>query len=397
MSYITGPCLIKRGGITIYTESGLKDSLKTKLGDVKSDLHGGKIDQYMISRMVTLSAKPVDAIANLAAYFGLGLADIGSSIFTAEIVPLSLASVAIAVGGSATVTTTEPHNLGPVGSALGVTLAGVAATVPSVNGAQVATITSETAFTIPVNVTTAATVNTGTCTPVSVPLQIVSKNEQAIYTYERSGILKAPGVHLGASKGFFAGDMQWAVLGSVTKQPTDEDYWRSAIAAAFADSVFDETKIRRYRYTAAYGNDAAFAAISAQGGFDIAIDYTTEEIPDDNVGVGDVILTALAASVKFTPSNLTTAQVDALVNLQGASALQPGDSVAGDGGKALVISGSDAATGFTATLNGVGFHDDELNYAAGKLRFGEVAGISKRTWTGGAPNSLFTFEITGND
>jgi len=366
--YITGPCIIRRGGISIYTESGLKNALKTKTGDVKSDLHGGKIDTYMISRMMTLSAKPVDAIANLAAFFGLGLTDIGSSIFTAEIAPLSIASVAI--GNPAVVTTAAPHNLGPVGMTLGVTLAGVAAADPAVNGAQIATVTGANTFTIPVAVTTAAAGNTGTCTPVSVPLQIVSKNEGMIYTYERSGILKAPGVHLGASKGFFSGDMQWAVLGSLTKEATADGYWQTAIAAAFADATFDETKIKRYRYTAAYGDDEAFAAISAQQGFDVAIEYGTTELSDDNVGVGDIILQSLSATVKFIPSNLTQAQVDTLINLQGADALLPGDSVAKDGGKSLVISGADAASGFTATLNGCGFADSAREYASGKNRFG---------------------------
>jgi hypothetical protein len=392
--YITGPCLIRRGGVTIYTESGLKDSLKTKTGDVKSDLHGGKIDTYMISRMVTLSAKPVDAIGNLVAFFGLGLGDIGSSIFTAEITPLAVASVAVAVAGASTVTTTAKHNLGPVGSTISVTLAGVVAVIPNtVNGVQIATITGDSTFTIPVAVTTAATAATGTCTPISIPLQIISKNENLIYTYERSGILKAPGVHLGAGKGFFAGDMQWAVLGSATKTPTDPAFWRSALAAAFGDTSFDETKIRRYRYTAAYGDAVPFAAITGQDGFDVTINYGTTEIPDDNVGVGDIILNSLSASVKFTPSNLTTAQVDQLVNLQGEDALFPGQSISKDGSKPLVITGSDAGSSFVATINGVGFADSELDYATGKLRFGALTGTTRRTWTDGVGNSLFTFTI----
>jgi len=391
--YITGPCLIIRNGVTIYTESGLKSSEKTKTGEVKSDLHGKKIDTYMISRMVTMSAKPVDAIANLPAFFGLGLGNIGGSIFTAEITAIALISISLANPGVGLCA--AAHNLGPAGTTIAGTIAGVAGSIApaGVNAAGiVATVIDATHFSIGLNVTHAGT--GGTFTPVSVPLQIVSKNDAAIYTYERSGILKAPGLHLGASKGFFSGDMQWAALGSVTKVPTDPAFFKSAVAAAFTDSAFDETKIKRYRYTAAYGDDADFAAMTGQTGFDVAIEYGTGEIPDDNVGIADIILESVTAGVKFIPSNLTEALIDELVNLQDTEALQPGDSVAGDGSKALVIAGADNTTGFTATLNGAGFSDRELMYATGKLRAGEVQAITRRTWTAGAANSLFTFATT---
>lgn len=388
-SYLTGPCLLRRGGVSIFFESGLKVATKSKSAEVKSDLHGGKIDEYLVSRMITLSGKPVDAIANLSAFFGLTNANVGESIFKGT--ARTITSISLANPGVATFA--APHNLGAVGTTITGAAAGVAGGIlpTTVNGTLTLTVLTSTTASIGVNVTAAGT--GGTFTPEAEPLQIVSKNDAAIYTYSRGGILKCPNVHLGAGKGFFSGDLQLACLGSLTKTQVSPTYWKSAVSTAFADTTFDETKIRRYRYTAAYGA-APYDAMTAQGGFDVMIDNTTVEIPDDNFGVGDIILSGVTAGCKFTPSNLTEAQVDTLLNLQDTTAILPGDSFAKLGTTNLVISGTDAVGSFTATLLGAGFKDSQLEYAVGKLRTGEIMAMTRRTWTAGAANALFTFVAT---
>lgn len=85
-------------------------------------------------------------------------------VYDPETFLTNLTSISIANPGA--VTTQQPHNI-PNGST--VALAGVTGSVPAISGNYVATVTSPTSFTIPVNVTTAATINVGTVTVV-VPL-----------------------------------------------------------------------------------------------------------------------------------------------------------------------------------------------------------------------------------
>lgn len=382
--YIAGPALIRRAGVTLYSESGIDLDFVTKSDTVTSDLHG-PVDEKVISRMMTISFKPVDMIGNLAALFSLGIDHIGDTIFRGS----SRAVASVSVANPSVITTSAPHNLGPNTTTIPVTLAGFN-TTPDINGVKLATITGASTFTIPVNVSVVTT-GTGTVTPVGEPLQIVSKNDSTIHTFGRSGPYEYSDVHLGASKGFFGSNTQFAVLGSVTKDPTDADYWEKAVAAAFVDTGFDETKLKRYRYTATFDG---LTGITAQSGFDISIKLDKDEIPDDNVGIGDIHLKGVTLTSKFTPSGLTIAQVDALIRLQGAGALQPGDSIAGAGDKDFVISGEDDDSDFTATLHGHGFANTKRLWATGKLRHGEVGGMSKRTWAAGTASPLYTFSVS---
>ena len=82
--------------------------------------------------------------------------------------------------------------------------------------------------------------------------------------------------------------------------------------------------------------------------------------------------------------------MDALIDLQGESALLPGSAI-GDGGNDLVIS-SDL---LVARLKQAQAVDYGLMYATGRLRAGEVAFGAATTFTNGVPNPIFTFTIPG--
>jgi hypothetical protein len=223
---------------------------------------------------------------------------------------------------------------------------------------------------------------------VAVPLEIYSRSGTRI-AYARSALTKSPTLNLSATGDIWDDAIEFTCLNKAGELATVADTWKSISSVALPAGDFDETKIRRYRYTAAYGA-APFNAMTAQAGFKISAMCATEEIPDDNFGIGDIALTDLTASCRFTPSNLTETQIDTLLKLQGTGALLPGEAVA-KGNVDLVISGSDASGGFTATLSRAGFTNAELSYAAGKLRAGEVAAVARRTFTGGAANTLWTF------
>jgi hypothetical protein len=79
-----------------------------------------------------------------------------------------------------------------------------------------------------------------------------------------------------------------------------------------------------------------------------------------------------------------------LIELQGGTAMFPGQAI-GDGGTDLVI----ASSLLVATLKMAGAVDYGLMYATGKLRAGEVAFGAATTFTSGSPNPIFTFSIPG--
>ena len=99
-------------------------------------------------------------------------------------------------------------------------------------------------------------------------------------------------------------------------------------------------------------------------------------------------LKSVTGTAQFRPANLTEAQLDTLIELQGGSALLPGQAI-GDGGNDLVIT----SNLLVATLKMTAAVDYGLLYATGKLRAGEVAFAAATTFTGGMPNPVFTFTI----
>lgn len=311
MPYIKGPAIVKRGGVSFYFADGLTVNVDRRTNSSRSDFHG-EINKFLTSTLVTISGTPAPLIANLASFFGLGVSDVGSSIFG----------------------------------------------------------TSDTA------------------------LEIWSKTEGKKYTWARSGLMQAPGLTLSATKDFFSGQIQWACLGGSETEATSASHWKAEASTTFSDTTFDPSKNKRYRYTAAWGSGVSytdFAAMTAQEGFAIEVQYETSEVMDDNVGVGDIDLVSLTAGVRFIPSNLTEAQIHKLIRLQDTTAMLPGDTI---GEADLTISGTDASTGFEAVIHNVGFTNSQLQYATGKLRAGEVVGVTSRTFTAGAADPLWTFTVS---
>jgi hypothetical protein len=215
-------------------------------------------------------------------------------------------------------------------------------------------------------------------------------------TFQRAGVTQPPGLLLSAGKPLFTGDLQVTTLGAATTSmetaQTAAAHWQAITTAAFADATFDETTLSRYQYTADCGS-TPFDAITAQEGFKVDIKYTVEEIKDDNVGIGDIILTGVEVACTFIPSNLDEAHLYTLIKLQDTSALQPGMAING-GGTDLVITGTDGNTGLTLTLGNVGFADIDLMYGTGKLRAGEIQAYAARTFSAGTANPIFTFDVT---
>ena len=228
------------------------------------------------------------------------------------------------------------------------------------------------------------------------PLVIVTKfggasNTGQTITYPRAALSKLPQLRLHPLRTLF-GDITFSCLGDPTVQPNTATAWQTIADAAFGDTSFDETQLITDIYTAAYGA-APYNAMGSMAGFEVDIAMATENILADDFGIVDMILKELTATAKFAPSNLTQAQVSTLMNAQGTNYIFPGQSLA-KANTDLVIAGSgNGAHTLTVTIKNAGPKDAGFMYSTKDHRHGAVGFTSKRTWTAGAANALFTLSV----
>jgi hypothetical protein len=222
-----------------------------------------------------------------------------------------------------------------------------------------------------------------------VPLVVQTINDGATITWSRGAISKYAPILLSATQGtLYKGEMTFACLMASNFNITSATAWKDITSTAFADATFDSSKVRMAQYTAAWGSTSPYNAMISEDGFTLTPAIATDNISVDNYGIIDMTLKSLTGTAQFKPANLTEAQIDTLVELQGSGAMLPGAAI-GDAGQDLVITSSL----LVATLKMAGAVDYQLMYATGKLRAGEVAFGAATTFTSGVPNPLFTFTI----
>jgi hypothetical protein len=133
--------------------------------------------------------------------------------------------------------------------------------------------------------------------------------------------------------------------------------------------------------------------MGAMAGFDLDIALETKPIRADDYGIADIILDGLGATAKFAPSNLTEAQVQALLSAQGSGYVFPGQSLA-KADTNLVITGSgNGAHTLTATIYNAGPKSAAFRYNIDRHRLDAVAFTSRRAWTSGVANNLWSFSV----
>lgn len=230
------------------------------------------------------------------------------------------------------------------------------------------------------------------------PLVIVTKfggtsNAGQTITYPRGAMTKLPTLRLKPTDTLL-GDLEFTMLGVPTVQPNTANAWATLASATFADTTFDENQIITDIYGAAWGA-SPYTSMGSMNGFEINIAMKTNTIPAVDFGNVDMILESLVASVSFAPSNLTEAQVNALFNWDGTGYIQPGMSIAPvtiASASNLVITGSgNGAKTLTATIFNAGPKDGGYVYDSKAHRFTATNWVTRRTWTSGVANPLFTF------
>src|SRR5882724_5746539 len=218
-----------------------------------------------------------------------------------------------------------------------------------------------------------------------------ASNTGQTITYPRAAVSKLPQLRLKPTDTLF-GEMTFSCLGVPTVQPTGATAWQAIADAAFADTTFDETAIITDTYSAAFGS-SPYNVIGSMAGFEIDITMAVENILADDFGIVDMMLTSLTATAKFAPSNLTEAQLYTLLANQNSGYVQPGQSLAKNNTNLVITGSGNGAKTLTVTINNAGPKQAGFMYSAGKHRFDAIEFTSKRTWTSGAANALFTLGL----
>jgi hypothetical protein len=220
------------------------------------------------------------------------------------------------------------------------------------------------------------------------PLAIIPMVGNKI-TFPRSGVLQMPSLSLAPLNTAWQA-MKFICLGDPAVEPTNAAYFQTIAAIAggegSADTHFDQTKVVSPRYLGTWGA-APFDALESEAGWEVTPIMETKMMQGANWGLLDVILTSLGVSARASLINITEAQYDTLMKLQGATALRPGDTISSSGDdRDLVIAG----TGLSVTLKHMGVSEAQLRYGAGTFRQGPVKFVNRRTWTTGVADALWT-------
>ena len=225
--------------------------------------------------------------------------------------------------------------------------------------------------------------------PAAATLKIHSLAELKVHTFTRGGVSKFPEMYLGPTKQALGG-MEMTCLGKNGGNFTDADYLKGAIANdAFNDASFDDSKIFTDIYNAALGaRPEPFDAMGAHDIFTVKPTLKTKNLESANVGIADIIIDDLEASVEFAPSNVGDADLDTLLSYQGAGALVPGQSYS-KANEDLVID-SDS---FTATLYRAGARQSKRVFEKGQNRMKMLEFVSKRYGNIPAASPLWLFTV----
>lgn len=179
------------------------------------------------------------------------------------------------------------------------------------------------------------------------------------------------------------GEMELTVLGNPTKALDAADAWNVFATAALSDTSFDPTKIVTPQYLATWGT--ALVDCESETGFLVepSIGIAMKRVA--NWGNVNALLTDITLGCRFTPVGIDEDDLWAALALQSTGAVLPGESLA-KAGDDLVIAGG--AVSFT--LHNAGPRSAGTRYGLEPLRVGEVGFATKRTFTAGVADPLWT-------
>jgi len=224
---------------------------------------------------------------------------------------------------------------------------------------------------------------------------IYSVAEDKTYGYVQGGIEAPPDMTCTPTETLF-GSMKLVCVGAKGVSPTSANFIKQTGGTIGSlDTSFDFSKIKTDIYNGVLGSlSSPYNSLGAMAGWQLKFGYKTKVIPSSDVGIADIHLDSDGFNLKatFAPSNLTEAQVDTLLGLQGTAAVLPGQpyGTATNSGN-LVLTGQ--VFGWVFTANQLGAKSAKRVYSIGEHRFpnGAIEMTNAMAQTTGVPNALFSF------
>lgn len=204
-------------------------------------------------------------------------------------------------------------------------------------------------------------------------------------TWANGCIIKCPTLNLDTGKDAF-GDMTLRCISKKGTELTDAAAFSAITAAALADASYDDTTVRRARYTWSWGT--SYAAQQHEAGIEINVALTVENKVIANFGIVDIYLKEIVATAKLIPTGLSEADLDIILGLQGTDAVLPGQSLAKAGHDLVVTDGINTFTLFKA-----GPKTGERKYGDVTSRLGQLEFMSQVGWNAGVVQPVFTFTL----
>lgn len=152
------------------------------------------------------------------------------------------------------------------------------------------------------------------------------------------------------------------------------------------DSQFDNSAIKMLGSEAAWGSDP-WDAFYSEAGFSFSFDMSTEDVPADGHGTIDIRLTDIAATCSAVPLEITPANVEAKLEMQGS-----GNELgaARTGGDDLVVTNRVGSPALHVQLYGAQLDEQTaLNFGRSVRGPGELSWRATREFSAGVAQPLF--------
>lgn len=216
------------------------------------------------------------------------------------------------------------------------------------------------------------------------PVVLWGKNNDRI-TLSNAYITKLTDLFLGVDSELFAGAIEITGILAKDAMPTDAGAYFVRDTSAYTETAFANTHFLKGRWTGAWGAKTGFGAISTQKGWNVSWDCDVQVEAPDGYGPMDLYVgkRGMIAGARCIPIGPTQPQIDTAKGTQSADIGTLLSSLAAD----LTLSGPSSAA---VVLKGAGLTKDSTVFAIDKLRQGEIAFKTTRSFTLGVPSAVAT-------
>jgi hypothetical protein len=215
------------------------------------------------------------------------------------------------------------------------------------------------------------------------PLVITCIPMALSYSFTRAGISKLSPITISPQKTYF-GPIEFTSLTQANVSAVTAHSTFTAGTTAFADTSYTGAEPTDFGVVSWGGG--AYASMGSHTDIEITPGLNTVDLPDVGVGVADIMLDSLDVTAKFAPNNLAATDYDALLNIQGATAIIPGQSLAIAANPLIV-----KTPNMYFTMPAMGVQDVDYEFKIGANIRKMVTWVNDLTFTAGIGNAPLTF------